>query len=222
MRKTKSRTALIVVNILVIVGLIGLSGFLYTENNDLQNQLTETTQEKNQRLVDEINTVFDLPDEEPVVAIVTDVELFKNDYPAFENARSGDNLLFFRKARLNVLYRQSEKKVIQTASVVVPISVEIIGDATVTSAAAQQLAQFGNQIAVVETPKSGVTQSFVFDIDADQGPETDSIAELLGIDIGSTLPATITPSAQTEIVIVLNNPTTVPASEVPAPTAPEE
>jgi hypothetical protein len=197
------RKALIVANIVILLGLAGSTGYLFFKNRDLNDQITLTTEEKNKRLIDEINKVFDLPEEEPVVAIVTDVEEFKKQYSTFDNAETGDYLLFFRKARLNVLYRQSEKRVVKTANVVVPISVELVGTQVAIDEATKKLSQFGDQISITSKVVDGITQSFVFDVDADQSAEAQSIADLLKYEIGSTLPSSITPADQTEIVIAV-------------------
>ena len=198
-----TKKILMIVNIVLLIGLAGATIYLFQENRDLNDQINLTTEERNRRLVDEINEVFDLPDEEPVVAIVTDVEQFKSEYSSFDNAENGDYLLFFRKARLNVLYRQDEKRVVKTADVVVPIAVELVGSQEAIDAAVTSLEDFGNQISVTQTVLAGVTQPFVFDIDGDQSAETQSIAERLSYDVGSTLPTNISPANQTEIVIAV-------------------
>jgi hypothetical protein len=204
MAKTStSKKVLLVANVLLLIGLAGASAYLFVENRDLNDQITLTTEEKNKRLVSEINEVYDLPDEDPVVAIVTDPGEFKAQYAAFDNAESGDYLLFYRKARLNVLYRQSEKRVVKTANVVVPISVELVGSEEAIADAETKLSQFGDQITIVKKVDKTVKQAFVFDVDNDQAEELKSIAELLGYEVGSTLPASISPSDQTEIVIVV-------------------
>ena len=194
---------IIAVLVLLFGALSASTTYFYLEARDLNEQLTLTTEEKNKRLVDEINRVYDLPDETPVVAVVTNPEEFKAQYPVFDNAEAGDYLLFFRKNRLNVLYRQDEKRVVKTANVVVPISVELVGSQAAVDEAERKLADFGNQLAIVKTIKEGITQSFIYDIDADQQAETDQIADLLDYEIGATLPASIAPTAQTEIVIAV-------------------
>lgn len=207
MRRTNTlKRVLIVLNVLLLVGLAGAVYYYYDRNADLSEQLTLTTEEKNRRLVAEINEVYDLPDEEPIVAIVTDVEEFKQTYPVFDNAETGDYLLFFRKNRLNVLYRQSENKVVKTADVVVPISIELIGPEDAVASAEQALGDFGNQITVTKIIDNNITQSFVYDVDADQPAEAQSVADRLSIQVGSTLPNTITPSETTELVVFVSSP----------------
>lgn len=213
---TGKKVSMIAVSLLV-VGLTASTAYLFMENQDLNDQITLTTEEKNSRLVEEINKVFDLPEEEPVVAVVTSPEEFKAEYESFDNAEQGDYLLFYRKARLNVLYRQSEKRVVKTANVIVPISIELIGSESAMADAEKKLAEFGNQITVTKKVTDGVTQAFVFDVDNDQTEELSSIAELLGIEVGSTLPSSIEPSEQTEIVIVVTEATPAPAPATQQP-----
>lgn len=202
-KASTGKKVLLVVNVLLILGLAGTTAYLFIDNRDLKDQITLTTEEKNKRLVAEINEVYDLPDEDPVVAIVTDPEEFKKEYSTFENAESGDYLLFYRKARLNVLYRQSEKRVVKTANVTVPIAVELVGSEEAIAEAEKKLAQFGDQVTITKKVDDTVKQAFVFDVDNDQADELKAIAELLGYEVGSTLPSTITPTDQTEIVIVV-------------------
>ncbi len=197
------KNALIALWVLLTLGLLGTTGYLFMQNRDLDRQINETTEEKNERLVNEINKVFDLPDETPVVAIVTDKEQFISEYPVFENAESGDYLLFFRKARLNVLYRQSEKRVVKTAQVAVPISIELIGSKDAIAEAESQLQELEGSVTLVKTVNTGIAQSLIYDVDQDQADETSQLADRLEIKSASTLPDTITPGDTTEIVILL-------------------
>lgn len=203
-RMSTGKKVLVGLNIVALIGLSVSTVMLYMSNKDLKRDQNLTTEQKNKNLVEEINKVYNLPDEEPVVAVVTDPDEFKKQYTAFDNAQNGDYLLFFRKARLNVLYRQSEKKVVKTADVVVPITVELIGSEAAMTAVEEKLKEFGNQITVVKTKTDGITQSFVFDVDGDQNAETDSIAKQLGYEIGSTLPTNFTAGEQTEIVVAVS------------------
>ncbi len=212
-RKNNTKRIIMVVNVLLIVGLAGYAGFLYFENRDLNDQLTQTAEQKRDRLIDEINDVFDLPDETPEVVIVTDPEQFKSEYTTFDNVQEGDHLLVFRKARLGVLYRQSEKRVVKTTTVVIPITVELVGSQETMDAVEERLLEFGSQITITKTVRDGVTQTFVFDVDEDQESEASSIAGQLDYEVSSTLPASIIPATQTEIVILIAD--TKPAETTP-------
>ena len=218
-RVRTTKRVLMILNIVALIGLTASTTVLFLKNKDLNEQVGLTSEEQNKRLVAEINEVYDLPDEEPVVAKVTDADEFKKQYAVFDNAQVGDYLLFFRKARLNVLYRQSDKKVVKTADVVVPITVELIGSEAAMTAAEEALKEFGNQITVVKTKTDGITQSFVFDVDQDQKEETDSVAKQLSYEVGTTLPTGFTPGAQTEIVVAVSSAgsSTQPVSSTPDP-----
>jgi len=209
--KKKGNKVIIGVITLVLV-LVGLNVYQFLQNRDLKRNQNLTTEQKNQKLIDEVNKVYTLPaNETPVVAVVTDPEEFKKQYPVFDNVQSGDYLLFYRKARLNVLYRQTDKKVIKTASVNVPIAIEIVGSEEATNAVEEALKTFGTQVTVTKTVKDGITQSFVFDVDSDQENETSTIAKALGLETGSTLPTSFSPSSQTELVVAVADDYKAPA-----------
>ncbi len=172
----------------------------------MKDQVGLTAEEQNKRLIAEVNKVYDLPEEEPVVAKVTNVDEFKKQFDAFkdDDIRVGDYLLFYRKNRQNIIYRESEKRVVKTAAVAVPITIELVGsDAAIAEAEKKATAAFANQITIVKTKKDGITQSFVFDVDNDQANEVKSIAEKLSFEVGTTLPTGFTPGTQTEVVVVV-------------------
>lgn len=193
--------------IILIVALGGSSVYFYLQNQDLKEQINLSSEEKNKQIIAEVNEVYDLPEEDAVVALVRDAEEFKKEYPSYDDVEvlEGDYLLFFRKARLTVLYRQSEKKVVKTANVVVPITVEIIGSEKATAQIEQQLAQFGQQISIVKTVQDGVTSSFIYDVDQDQAEDVASIAEQIGFETAQALASSFEPGAQTEIVIAVSD-----------------
>lgn len=68
-------------------------------------------------LVAEVGKLIALPsDEKPTVATVTDLERVK-DQPFFANAKNGDKVLIYTNARKAILYRQSEKRIIEVGTV---------------------------------------------------------------------------------------------------------
>jgi len=65
-------------------------------------------------LIEEINKLVYLPlpeGETPKIVTLSNLEPLKNQ-PIFQNAKVGDTLLIFSKAKRAVLYRQSENKII--------------------------------------------------------------------------------------------------------------
>jgi len=223
-RKSNGINKLVILNIVFVLLLIGASTYLYLENRNLNSELTmsETQRQKvkNDKYIEEIAKTLTLPDESPFFVInVIDPEKAKADNPElgilFGELKADDFILVYKKAKLGIQYRPSEKKIVKTNTVVLPIIVEILGSEQAMADLEKKLANFGNQITVIKTIKDGITQSFVFDVDSDQQAEADSIAKQLGLDTGSTLLSGITPSEQTEIVIAVTSTSTTPVSTEP-------
>lgn len=211
---TNGRKILIFANVFFVLGLFATSTYLFVQNRDLNDQLKLSTEEKNKILIDEINKVFNLPTEDPVVDLVKDPAKLKEQYETFENAEEGDYILSYQKARLNILYRQKENRVVKTANIEIPISIEIIGSKEAIAEAEKKLSDIEEDITLIKTVSEEITQSFVFDVDSDQTSELNSIAELLDYEVVSKLPSTISPTDQTEIVIavIADKPAPIPAS----------
>ena len=55
-------------------------------------------------------------DEKPTVATITDIEKVK-DQPFFKNAKNGDRVLIFTNAKKAILYRPTEKRIIEVGAV---------------------------------------------------------------------------------------------------------
>lgn len=215
--KNNTKRTLMVLNIVALIGLAGFSAYLFMENRELNDEVNLTNQEKNEKLIAEVNEVYDLPDEDPVVGVVRDVDEFKQEFTAFANddVQVDDRLLFFRKNRLNVLYRPSESRVVKTYNVTLPIAVELVGPEAALNEFEERLATFGNSVTITRKIDNNITQAFVFDVDNDQTADTARIAEELGIDVGTTLPNGATTEPTTEVVIyVVSSGSSEPA---PAP-----
>lgn len=69
---------------------------------------------ENGKLISQIAKFMILPDEEPQVATVLDIEKLK-DQPFFANAENGDKILVYPKSQKAILYRPSIKKIIDVA-----------------------------------------------------------------------------------------------------------
>jgi hypothetical protein len=105
---------------LVIVTLAGLSGFLYWQNNKLKNNPASNTQAAADRIVSEVKKVYAVPtNETPTVATIKDLKALK-DQPFFNGAQNGDAVLVYTKAKIAILFREKEHRVIKTG----PVSTE--------------------------------------------------------------------------------------------------
>ena len=69
------------------------------------------------RLVSEVGSLIALPsDEKPTVATITDIEKLK-DQQFFKNAKNEDKVLIYTNAKKAILYRASEKRIIEVGAV---------------------------------------------------------------------------------------------------------
>ena len=117
------RTVLEVLLVLVVAGLGYWSYTLYTEKQDLQdqiNQLKSDPQAEAQRQADAIvarvAAIRTLPkDEVPTVANVSDAEAAKKQSAFFVNAQNGDKIIVYVKTGQAILYRPSTNKIILVA-----------------------------------------------------------------------------------------------------------
>jgi hypothetical protein len=217
MAKTSTgKKVLIIFSVLLVIGLAGTTVYLFMENRDLKSELalsdSERNSKENARIIKEVSELIKLPDEEPVVILVNDPVIAVEDNPGiakiFDDLQKGDYILVFRNERTAVQYRPSEKKIIKNASISLPIATEIIGSEVAIKSAEVKLAEFGNQLTITNKIDDSVKSAFVYAVNGKLSAEASAIAEQLGIEVGSTLPASITPSDQTEIVIVVTSATT--------------
>jgi hypothetical protein len=111
----------LVMFILVLLLIIGgfLSLILYKpEWLGLQRRTTEEVQNEDEikALVEEISKFMLLPDETPILATVSDLTQVQNQ-EFFKNAQNEDKVLIFQNAKKAILYRPSEKKIIEVGFV---------------------------------------------------------------------------------------------------------
>lgn len=67
-------------------------------------------------LLKEIGTFMVLPDETPTVATITDSEKITSQ-PFFKNAQNGDRVIIFANAKKAILYRPSDKRIIDVGAI---------------------------------------------------------------------------------------------------------
>lgn len=95
------------------------------------------------KLIGELGKIIALPEGEiPTVATVTEVDKIKNQ-PFFALAQNGDKVLVYTNARKAILYRPSEKKIIEVG--VVNINQE-------TTQLSQEVSPTPNEIIISEAP----------------------------------------------------------------------
>jgi len=100
---------------------IGAAGIYYIATNKPEllglSKGQEAVQAEIDMLIAEVGKLIALPqDERPTIATVTEVDKIK-DQPFFANAQNGDKVLIYTNAKKAILYRPSEKKIIEVGAV---------------------------------------------------------------------------------------------------------
>jgi|GEM_PF-3174893 len=206
-----SKRVILIVNVVVLLGLSGATGYLFMKNKDLRYELSLSEQDrikkKNETLLADIGKLMSLPNEEPVIVLVNDPEKAEAENPGikaiFEGLQKDDYLLIFKKAKTGVQFRPNENKIIKSTTINLPIVVEIIGTSADIAATEKSLVQFGNQVSIIKTVSETITDSAVFDVDNNQSTEVQSIDKILNFGVTNTLPNTVTASEQAEIVLLV-------------------
>lgn len=101
-------------------------GFLVYRNVSLEQKIADlakkTTDNSSEipQLVKEVSALIKLPENEtPSVATVTDVDKVK-EQPFFSQSQNGDKVLIYSQAKKAILYRPSEKRLVDVAPINIP------------------------------------------------------------------------------------------------------
>lgn len=112
----------VIIIIILIVGICFVGIVVYKKIKSHSYKLNMGDRGQADQIVQKVSRLMELPsDEIPQVANVLDKEKLKN-YPFFESAENGDNLLIYTKSMKVILYRSSMDKIIGVA----PLYVEKI------------------------------------------------------------------------------------------------
>lgn len=112
-----------VIYAVVIVILLAVAGYFFWQYQDLRNNPERAMEREVTQLTSEIGRFMELPDETPTIATVEDVSRLESQ-PFFDRAENGDKILIYTEARQAIIYRESERKIINVG----PIALNAIGD----------------------------------------------------------------------------------------------
>ncbi len=127
-KSDKKKLILIVVLTVLSILLIGGGFYYYTYKTSplpfkinkakLSEGITsdQTNLDEISGVVNEVKKIMLLPDETPILATVTDLEKVKNQ-TFFEKAALGDKVLIYMQAKKAILYRPSQKMIIEVGRV---------------------------------------------------------------------------------------------------------
>lgn len=111
--RTISKKLVILCAVACIVALT-LAGWLFVQNRDLQRKVGNKSavhEISNDEIARKVAAVYDAPNEKPSVAQVADKSKLSNE-PFFQNAKKGDYVVVYPKAKIALIYRLSDNKVV--------------------------------------------------------------------------------------------------------------
>jgi len=125
--------AIVIITCLIVAGLISIIVIQYQQLRNLHqgSDSVATNQQDVQRLVAKVSQLTQLPQEEPYVATIQNIDEIQNQ-AFFSFAKNGDKVLIFPAAKKAVIYRESDHKLINMGPI------EINNSATNSAADAEQ------------------------------------------------------------------------------------
>ena len=199
--------------VLVIVTLAGLAFYLHKENNNLKKNpisAEEAQKQENSRIIESVSKLYSLPkDETPTIFFVSDKDKLSEQYKNqefFQKAENGDYILIYEKGKVALLYRPSEKRLVDVRPYTVQssISIALLGQEVARASLEKKLNDsFGSEISIgtkanSKTTLAGVT---VVDLSGKYAEQAKKIAETLKGKVGN-LPEGETKPEGADIVII--------------------
>lgn len=188
-----------IICVLVIIALAAFGGFYFYKYQDLNNKYqeqTQTVEDKKSKYIDEISKLYELPskeDEDPTFALISDqtnLDELKKISEFYNNAQSGDVLLFYQEADIAIIYRPGDKKIINTSSYTAAINakapIAIIAPKSNQDEVENKLSEkYKNLLIVSKTEPSGnITKGLVVDATGNEAEAAKQLAEILGYEVG--------------------------------------
>jgi hypothetical protein len=210
-KKSSSNLNMILVIVLgVVVVILGIAAFyFYNQYQNIKKNPNQVAQAETDALVAQVGKLIDLPkDETPTVATILDKEKLK-DQPFFSNAKNGDKILIYTKAKKAIIFRPSENKLINVGPIAIDqkaqVQVAILNAGGNTDEVQKKLNdKFNGSIAIAGVSdaknKNSVKQITVVDVSGQNADAAKQIAQELGGTVGS-MPAGETAPSGASIVI---------------------
>lgn len=110
------KTFFIVLLFLLLAAAVAAAVYFYRQYNLIKADPNIIAQKETDVLKKSLSSIMDVPNEEPSIATVIDVEKIK-DQPFFSKAQNGDKVIVYASAKQAILFRPSAKKIINVAPV---------------------------------------------------------------------------------------------------------
>mgnify|MGYP007132575560 CR=1 FL=1 len=112
----KNTKVFIIAGAVVLVVALAAAGYFYWQYTTLKSNPETVAAEKTTRITDKVSKLYALPNETPTVAEISDKEKLK-EQAFFQNAQNGDYLLLYPNAKLAIIYREAENKLINVGPI---------------------------------------------------------------------------------------------------------
>lgn len=202
--RQNTRWLLYVVAGLLLAGSVAF-GVIYFQKYQQLNSMSaaEFEQRENDRIISKIAKLYTLPaEEQPEIAIVKDKEALRQN-PFFEQAENGDFVVIFRDAKLALLYRPGEDRLVKVGPLNVQdtTSIGVMGQESDRRAVTEKLAK--NQLVATDkgAAKGTTTGILVVDLAGDKEQEATKLAEIVGGKVGA-LPAGEEKPSDVDLLII--------------------
>ena len=137
-KKRKLLVIIIPIAVVIVISIIGIILYSKNTNVSLISKLTNNNEDSNgvlnigqenevEQLTNEVKKIMLLPDETPILATVSDLDKVKSQ-TFFTKAEVGDKVLIFMQARKAILYRPSDKLIIEVGFVNDQTGGEVAGE----------------------------------------------------------------------------------------------
>lgn len=200
--------------VVVIGGLAAFGAVYYKKYNDLKNKTPEQLQQsQTDSYIKAVSKLYSLPgNEQPTLAVVQDKEATRKQYPALDQAENGDVLLIYKDAKLAILYRPSENKIVKIVPLSEQISIRTVGSETERKAVEKLLTDNKLNFTSGGSAKTSVTGITVVDVKGDKSEQAKNLAAIVKGTVGK-LPDGEDQPSDVDLLILIG-PAVAPQTEV--------
>lgn len=103
--------------IILLVLVIGASTAFFVFRQR-ETAAPDTSRERSEQIIKKVGRLYILPENEtPTVALIEDKDSIGKDQQFYQNAKNGDYVLVYNKAKIALLYRDSNNKLVNVSPV---------------------------------------------------------------------------------------------------------
>jgi hypothetical protein len=210
---------------IVLAAAVGFAIYFYLQYQRTQDQLAKSAQSNEQAaLIKEVGKLIVLPNEQPTVATVSDVNKLKAQ-SFFAHARNGDKVLIYTKAQEAIVYDPIANKIVEVGPVsltqmtptpaqspgaaitAAPVRVALYNGTSTVGLATQIAIELNEKVPTVTiTSKTDASQTYtstvVIDLTGKYASQASLLAKTLGGKVGK-MPVGETKPKNADLLVIL-------------------